>query len=617
MANSSLSSPARPPLPLGRKLLFAAILSTFAFALLLGALELTLRLAGYGHSTNFLRREKLPDGSVSLRENRDCTAPFFSEKLVRRPQPFRVSDHKKPGTLRIVILGSSAAMGDPEASFSISRLLETQLRSAYPDKTFEVINAAVTAINSHLVRGIAADCARELQPDLFIVYEGHNEVIGPFGPTGVFTGFLRSERATRLAVWLKSTRTGQLIAAAARSSASPEKWGGMEMFLQHQIAADDPRLATVRSHFAANLRAIVASADRAGASTLLCTTLANQRDFAPFLSLHRPDLTSAQLADWENHFAAANATLLAADTTAAESAYRAALAIDDRHAELHFRLARLLLATARESDAAAHLQRALDLDALRFRADSSLNDTVRTLPASLPSTTRARVIDLDAQNPSPGNRLLYEHVHLTFQGTATIVDQLFPAVVSELQARGLLPAPTALAPSSSTQPSTPSSLSAPPLLDSSGLRQRLAFTAYEQAMIFAELQNRYQRPPFTAQSDHALRLETTAKQLAAAQSLLARPEATAFLRAAYDSAIAHAPEDWILHRNTGMMLLARGEPADALPYLEKATAWIDDETDTLLALARAYTALNRPGDASPLLARARVLDATHPGVPTP
>ena len=58
------------------------------------------------------------------------------------------------------------------------------------------------------MRDIAADCAR-LEPDLFIVYEGNNEVIGPFGPAGVFAPFLRSETALDLARTLKRTRTAQ------------------------------------------------------------------------------------------------------------------------------------------------------------------------------------------------------------------------------------------------------------------------------------------------------------------------------------------------------------------------------------------------------------------------
>jgi tetratricopeptide (TPR) repeat protein len=600
----------RAPLSFPRKLLYAAILTVFTFALLLGALELVLRLTGHGHSPDFVRREKLPDGSVIFRENRDFAVPFFSEQLVRRPQPFRLSAKKSPGTIRIFVLGSSAAMGDPEASFSIARLLEVQLRAAYPENKFEVINAAVTAINSHIVRGIAEDCA-QLEPDLFVVYEGHNEVIGPFGPTGVFTASLRSEAAVRTAIWLKRTRTGQLLASLARRGESaPEKWGGMEMFLQHQIAADDPRLDNVRAHFRANLRAIVRSANQAGASAILCTTLANQRDFAPFLSLHRRDLTDAQLAEWDRLYREGNDAALAGDTARARSAYRAALEIDDRYAELPFRLARLNLATG-ETDGAtrALFQSALDHDALRFRADSSLNAIIRDLPSSLPGK-KVRVVDLQASTAAPddpanasapgslaGNKLLYEHVHLTFLGAYTVTRELLPVIAAELHARGLV------------------SHAQPQILDTSDIRQRLAFTAYEQALIFLELQNRFQRPPFTLQSDHAIRLDTTTRQLAAAQALLARPDATPALRAVYDHALSISPHDWVLHRNAGMMLLARAAPADALPYLEKAAAWIDDDVDTLLALARCYHALGRPTDAARVLDRARELEPRHPQLP--
>ena len=294
---------AAPVLSLRRKLVYAAVLSVVATGLLLGALEAGLRIACYGYSPHFVRRAKLPDGETGWRENRWCTAPYFSPALVRRPQAFRLPEKKAPRTYRIFVLGDSAAMGDPEPSFSIGRVLGAMLRAAYPEERFEVVNAAVTAINSHIERGIADDCAR-LEPDLFIVYAGNNEVIGPFGPSGVFTPFLGSEAAVRTAVWLKGTRTGQLFSAAARVGAGETggagaDWGGMQMFLKQQIAADDPRLAAVREHFRENLRAIAATAHRAGAATLLCTVLTNQRDFAPFMSQHRRDLSADDLARWQ------------------------------------------------------------------------------------------------------------------------------------------------------------------------------------------------------------------------------------------------------------------------------------------------------------------------------
>ena len=58
-------------------------------------------------------------------------------------------------------------------------------RRASAGSDFEVIQAAMTAINSYVLLPIARNCAA-LQPDLFIVYAGNNEVVGPFGAGTVF-----------------------------------------------------------------------------------------------------------------------------------------------------------------------------------------------------------------------------------------------------------------------------------------------------------------------------------------------------------------------------------------------------------------------------------------------
>jgi len=406
------------PLTLRRKLLYAALLSGTLLALLLGGLELALRAAGYGASPHFFRPARAPGGELVWRENRDATAPYFSAALARRPEPVRLPVSKAPGTYRIFVLGSSAAMGDPEPSFSLARVLEVMLRQAYPGRRFEVVNAAITAINSHLVRGIAEDCA-QLEPDLFIVYEGNNEVIGPFGPSGVFAPFLRSEAAVRSAVWLKGTRSGQLFAALGQRG-RPADWGGMAMFLQQQIAADDPRLGAVSAHFRANLLAIAAAGHHGGATTLLCTVATNQRNFAPFLSAQGE----------------------------AERAYQ-----DGQAA----------LSAGRDAEAAADLQRALDLDLLRFRTDSRLNQVIRDLGAGgLPGL---HVVDvaaaLAAHSPHgvPGSEFFYEHVHLNLRGTCEVATALFPVIAADLARHGLVSGP---APTRSAMPkSRPASVTAP------------------------------------------------------------------------------------------------------------------------------------------------------------
>lgn len=576
------------------------------FALSLGGLELGLRLCGYGHSSSLYRRETAKDGSAWLRENRWVTAPFFAPELIRRPQVFRLPARKAPGTYRVFVLGSSAAMGDPEASFSIARTLDVLLRAAHPELRFEIINAGITAINSTVVRGLAADCA-ELEPDLFVVYEGNNEVIGPFGPGTVFTPFLGSPAAVRLAVLLKRTRTGQLLAATARrfgrEKSATADWGGMGMFLKHGIAADDPRLAATRELFHDNLASIAQSGRAAGASVFLCTVVTNLRDCAPFLSLHQPGLDAASLARWQTAFDAGLGARTAGTHPVASARFAEAAAIDDRHAETQYLLGQAQLATDAIEQGRASLQRALDLDALRFRTDSQLNATIRSFGTA--PQAGVRVIDLAASagegatSGIAGDEALYEHVHLNLRGTYRIALELCGPIEEELRRRGLVPV---AAPQ-------------PVWADLPFVRHQLAYTVYEQAMIFREMLARFGRPPFLGQRDNERRQSSYRTMDTTASLLLQRPETPARLVELYEAALATRPDDWMLRRNAGMAYVALGLPEKGLPLLNEAVALVPDDPDTLFALARAHRALLHTAEAERTFARLRALEPRYPGLP--
>ncbi len=549
-----------PVLPLRRKLLYAAILSVGALTLLLGGLELGLRLVGYGHSPEFFRKVHTAQGETIWRENRWAMAPYFGETLVRRPQSIRLPEKKAPGTYRIFILGSSAAMGDPEPSFSLARVLELLLRDAYPARRFEVVNAAVTAINSHLVRGIAADCAR-LEPDLFIVYEGNNEVIGPFGPTGVLAPFLRSERAIRATIWLKGTYTGQWLSSLGSRNA-PANWGGMEMFLKQQIAEDDPRLNDVRANFRANLDAIVfQSATGAGTNTLLCTVPTNQRNFAPFMSEADPGTNS--------------------------------------RAEIIYQRGQRELADGNDGAARDSLQFALDLDTLRFRTDHVLNSLLWYYDLNLQRHHVDAAAALAQRSPHgiAGDEFFYDHVHLNLRGTYEMALAIWPNLIAEIEHRGPLGDPT------------------PATLSYEDVSLQLGYNTYEQTMIALEMVNRFSKPPFTGQSDSAARSAAWKRRVEVGQALLARPDATDALRELGRRALELSPDDWILARNTGAMLVSRQLPAEALPLLERASQWIDDDVDTLVALGWAHRALGHAAEAETIFAKARTLEPDYPNLP--
>jgi len=275
----------RPTLSRRRKWLFRLAVMIVAPVLFFTVLEAGLRLGGYGYPTAFFVGS---DAEGVYTSNPQFGWRFFPRSLARAPVPCVLST-KPAVAIRIFVLGSSAALGIPEPSFSFSRILEVMLRERYPDIKFEVTNTAMTAINSHVVLEIARDCAAR-QPDLFVVYMGNNEVIGPYGPGTAFQQWSPSLKFIRANVWLKSTPTGQLLDGAIgwlhpRKDANAA-WQGMEMFMGNQVAADDPRLPAVYDNYRQNLIDICGIARRAGAGVILSTVAVNLKDCPPFAWAH-------------------------------------------------------------------------------------------------------------------------------------------------------------------------------------------------------------------------------------------------------------------------------------------------------------------------------------------
>lgn len=197
----------RRPISTRRRWLFRFIAATVIPALLVITLEGALRLVGYGYPTSFFIESRQGDRAVS---NHKYGWRFFPRRIARAPVPLSLATPKPPGTYRIFTLGASASLGFPDPAYGYGRILEVMLQSTFSEIDFEVGNVSMTAINSHVARLIARDCA-DYEPDLFIVYLGHNEVVGPYGPASVFKSFSPGVGTIRASLWTRSTRLGQVI----------------------------------------------------------------------------------------------------------------------------------------------------------------------------------------------------------------------------------------------------------------------------------------------------------------------------------------------------------------------------------------------------------------------
>lgn len=400
-----------------------------------------LRLVGFGQPTTYFVRG--PDGRHYV-PNQRFTIPFLGPYLARPVVPAVLARSKPPNTYRIVILGESAARGEPNPAFSFGRILEVMLRETYPGVEFELINTGITAIDSHIVRKIVRDC-RPIRPDLFVVFMGNNEVIGPYSLAGSQGKRLPPLAWVRLDMTARATRLGQLLtrtAAAISGSAkrTRREWGGMTMFVKNQVPADDPRLEQVYAHFRANLQAICEEAQRHSARVILCTVPTNLKDCPPFASQHRTDLAPAMLERWNQLWKLGLKHQRQGELNEAIEAFEAARLIDERYAELQFRLGECLLVAGHTNEAREAFIRARDLDCLRFRSDSRINAIVlatanerRNRTVVLAETDRFLGEGAAVQG-IPGEDLFYEHVHLKFEGNyavAAAIYEVMPKVLPE------------------------------------------------------------------------------------------------------------------------------------------------------------------------------------------
>ncbi|MBA7692458.1 tRNA N6-adenosine threonylcarbamoyltransferase [subsurface metagenome] len=237
--------------------LFRFVAVIFIPALLILALEFVLRLTGYGYEPAAIIKCRIKD-KKAYRDNDKFAWLFFPPNIAREFTPFVFPSQKTETTYRIFVFGASAAQGAPDSAYSFSRILEVILSEQYPVVNFEIINTAMTAINSHVVVEIAEDCAL-YEPDLFVVYLGNNEVIGPYGAGTVFAPLSEHLSLIRLGISFRGTRLGQLLTylLQATNRNIPKVWGGMGMFADKQLSADDEKLQIVYNNYNRNLETVI------------------------------------------------------------------------------------------------------------------------------------------------------------------------------------------------------------------------------------------------------------------------------------------------------------------------------------------------------------------------
>jgi tetratricopeptide (TPR) repeat protein len=533
------SGPSLPRSLSARRLwLFRLAAAVLAPLVLLLTLESTLRLIGYGYPVAAMLPCEI-EAQQAYCDNIHFGRRFFPRRLARELVPFSFPATKAKDSYRIFVLGASAVKGEPDNAYNFSRQLKTMLKEQYAHTNFEVTTVAMVAINSHVLVEMARDCAGH-DPDLMILYLGNNEVVGPYGPGTVFTPLARYLPLLRASVVCKALRVGQLFTQVLErvsvEQRGPSSWQGLEMFLENHVSATDPRLQRVYRHFEVNLEKIIRIATRSGSQLMLCTVASNLKDCPPFASRHGADLGDAEKAQWKRIYQEGISQEAAGHHGEAVTSYLAAAELDDRFADLQFRLARCYATLDQQDEARRRYTLARDLDTLRLRADTHINAIIRDLAAkhAQRGVLLADVVETFADNSVnriPGEELFYEHVHMTFTGNHQLAQTLAGTIA----------------------PNLPEGISLQgderPWLSEAECARQLTYTNWARYNNLYKILNFYLRkPPFTNQLYQGERIPRIEARLAGLKAQLT-PEAFQANAAQYRQRLQEEPGDvWLRWR---------------------------------------------------------------------
>ena len=512
-----------------KNILFTTITVVVIPLLFFVLLEGILRLAGVGTHFDYFNEIEIND-EVYFQENINFADQFYPPSL--NVGPLQNTFIKKPSDdrLRVFVLGGSAAMGFPHKNHGVDRLLAAQLNALFPDNDVEVINTAMTSVNSHVVHQVAETLPAN-SADFAVILMGNNEVVGPYGPGTFNQNFLSSLTAIRTLQALKRTRLWQWLDNAFQEvqvtdAKADLEWQGMQMFVENGVAESDSRMDDVYEHFDANLRDIIDVLSDKGMHVILSTVPVNLRHSAPFLSIENESLAVEQREQVSVLRERATAQSRNQKWEAAATGWREVIALDPGHADSHFQLATSLERQGNYIDARRHFERALDLDALRFRADTHINARIQAVAKDYPDSAisfvdSAAAFDHASAPLAPGWESLVEHVHYTFAGNDILARVFARAIATHVEGER----PTGV-------------------LNSKQVAERVGYPNHETIENIQNLQGMAEQPPFPGQSNYQDYLAHMAVELSKIKGQVGEPKDVVRRR---QKVLTEGTADWKVH----------------------------------------------------------------------
>ena len=429
-----------------RNTLFTLIIVTAFF----GTVEIVL--AAFGVQPALLTEDPLvgfagnvPQFAAATRE--DGTVLMQTANNKRRLFNYQEFPRDKDGnSYRIFCMGGSTTYGRPYTDpVSFCGWLRAYLKAADSARNWEVVNAGGVSFASYRVARLMNEL-RQYQPDLFIVYSGQNEFLEErsYGTLANLPAWLIDLNATlsdtRLYTAMQHLINATKPVSPAQAKAHYELGGEVDEILNHTIGPEsyhrDAGLKRqIITHYRLNVRRMVRIAQNAGAGIIFIKPAINLKDMSPFKSEHREGLDAAALQNWETLYQEARALQEAGDAAGALAVYRQALDIDDRHAELHFRIGRAHFELQQYAEAEQAFRRAVEEDIAPLRILEPMQQSLAEVAAAeqvplidFPAIIRQAYLT-EYEHAVFGKEYFPDHVHANMEGYRLLGLALFDHLV--------------------------------------------------------------------------------------------------------------------------------------------------------------------------------------------
>ena len=321
-------------------------------------------MVGFADNAPLFLKQRQGDGTVVYRTAENKLQHF-------NDQSFSGTKGKK--TYRIFCLGGSTTYGRPyDNKLSFCGWLNAYLKEAEPDTDWEVINAGGISYASYRVAKLMQELIK-YEPDLFIVYSGQNEFLErrSYGKLAELPSWLvnldSTLNGTRIYSGLKRLTEALRPESFKKAGKKYEVSGEVKTILAYTAGPtsyhrDDTLRSQILNHYSTNLERMVLLAKEADADIIFVTPVANLKDVSPFKSEFKEGL-SAQAMDLFNGLLKKGIKLHEeGNPSGALQVYKQAFEIDNRYADLYFRIGRALFDLKGYEKAEHAFRRAVDED---------------------------------------------------------------------------------------------------------------------------------------------------------------------------------------------------------------------------------------------------------------